>query len=66
MEMIEKYNEALNNNINTLSKLLNQKDKLKIKRFILEEVDKYNMLPSDKLYKEAYLLSCKMIKVELI
>ena len=66
MEMIEKYDEALNNNINTLSHLYNQKDKLKIKSFIFEEVDKYNVLLSDELYKKAYLYSCELIKNELI
>lgn len=66
MKIIENYNEALKHNINILSRLYNQEDKEKIKRFIFEEVDKYNLLPGEELYKKAYLLSCEMIKNELI
>lgn len=66
MKTIKSYNEALNHNINILSRLYKQKDKEKIKRFIFEEVDKYNLLTPEDLYKKAYLFSCELIKNELI
>lgn len=66
MKIIEKYNNALNENIDALSKLYKQEDKGKIKRLIFEEVDKFNLLIPEELYKRAYLYSCELIKNELI
>lgn len=66
MEMTQKYDEALNDNVNTLSRLYKEKNKEKIKRLIFEKVDKYNLLLSEELYKKAYLYSCELIKNELI
>jgi len=65
MEQIERYNEALNDNINILSRLYAQDDKQKIKAFIYEEVDKFNvLLPHEALIK-AYKYSVELIKNEL-
>lgn len=65
MEDIERYNNALNNNITTLTHLYKQEDREKIKSFIYEEVDKFNLLPPYEALVKAYKYSVELIKNEL-
>lgn len=65
MENIERYSTALNNNINTLAHLYKQYDRQKIKSFIYEEVDKFNLLPPYEALVKAYKYSVELIKNEL-
>ena len=63
MEDIERYNNALNENINTLSNIWNE-DKQKIKSFIYDEVDPLNFLTPYKALVKAYTYSAKLVNEE--
>jgi hypothetical protein len=63
MEDIERYNNALNENINTLSNIW-QEDKQKIKSFIYDEVDRLNFLTPYKALVQAYKYSVQLINEE--
>lgn len=63
MEDIERYNTALNENIDTLSKIWNE-DKQKIKSFIYDEVDPLNFLTPYKALVKAYQYSAQLINEE--